>query len=152
MDLRQAAYVVAVVDHGTFTAAAASIPVSQPALSQAIAALERELGTELFHRLGREVQLTAAGEAFVEPARRMLRDAQVAQAAQDDHDQQRARQVPAQQFRIHETVLGGEQEAGVSGDRTRQRERGQLVRVGREARGPHALLVGLDAGQRAAEA
>ncbi|MCB0962274.1 MAG: LysR family transcriptional regulator [Acidimicrobiales bacterium] len=81
MDLRQAAYVVAVVDHGTFTAAAASIPVSQPALSQAIAALERELGTELFHRLGREVQLTAAGEAFVEPARRMLRDAQVAQAA-----------------------------------------------------------------------
>ena len=81
MDLRQAAYVVAVVDHGTFTAAAAAIPVSQPALSQAIATLERELGTELFHRLGRQVQLTAAGEAFVEPARRMLRDAEVARAA-----------------------------------------------------------------------
>ncbi len=80
MDLRQAAYVVAVVDHGTFTAAAASIPVSQPALSQAIAALERELGTELFHRIGRQVTLTAAGEAFVEPARRMLRDADVARA------------------------------------------------------------------------
>lgn len=81
MDLRQASYVVAVVDHGTFTAAAASIPVSQPALSQAIAALERELGTELFHRLGRQVALTPAGEAFVEPARRMLRDAEVARAA-----------------------------------------------------------------------
>lgn len=53
MDLRQATYVVAVVDEGTFTAAAASIPVSQPALSQAVAALERELGTPLFHpRLG----------------------------------------------------------------------------------------------------
>ncbi|QXC62510.1 LysR family transcriptional regulator [Aquihabitans sp. G128] len=81
MDLRQAAYVVAVVDEGSFTAAAASIPVSQPALSQAIATLERELGTELFHRLGRRVQLTAAGEAFVVPARRMLRDAEVARAA-----------------------------------------------------------------------
>lgn len=80
MDLRQAAYVVAVVDHGTFTAAAASIPVSQPALSQAISSLERELGTELFHRIGRQVTLTAAGEAFVEPARRMLRDADVARS------------------------------------------------------------------------
>ena len=81
MDLRQASYVVAVVDQGTFTAAAASIPVSQPALSQAIATLERELGTELFHRIGRQVQLTPAGTAFLEPARRMLRDAEVARAA-----------------------------------------------------------------------
>lgn len=81
MDLRQASYVVAVVDHQTFTAAAASIPVSQPALSQAIATLERELHTELFHRIGRQVRLTSAGEAFVEPARQMLRDAAVARAA-----------------------------------------------------------------------
>lgn len=84
MDLRQAAYVVAVVDHGTFTAAAASIPVSQPALSQAVASLERELGADLFHRIGRQVVLTPAGEAFVEPARRMLRDAEVARAAVSD--------------------------------------------------------------------
>lgn len=84
MDLRQASYVVAVVDHRTFTAAAASIPVSQPALSQAIATLERELGAELFHRLGRQVRLTAAGAAFVEPARQMLRDAAVARAAVAD--------------------------------------------------------------------
>ena len=81
MDLRQASYVLAVVDHGTFTAAAASVPVSQPALSQSIATLERELGTPLFHRIGRQVRLTPAGEAFVEPARRMLRDARIARAA-----------------------------------------------------------------------
>jgi DNA-binding transcriptional LysR family regulator len=80
MDLRQTSYVVAVVDHGSFTAAAASIPVSQPALSQSIATLERELGTELFHRIGRQVVLTPAGEAFIEPARRMLRDAEVARS------------------------------------------------------------------------
>ena len=84
MDLRQASYVVAVADHGTFTAAAASIPVSQPALSQSIAALERELGADLFHRIGRRVVLTAAGEAFVEPARRMLRDAEVARSVVGD--------------------------------------------------------------------
>ncbi|MCB1038426.1 MAG: LysR family transcriptional regulator [Acidimicrobiales bacterium] len=78
MDLRQAEYVVAVVEHGTFTAAAAASHVSQPALSQSIGALERELGTPLFHRLGRQVQLTHAGEAFLEPARRMLRDAEIA--------------------------------------------------------------------------
>lgn len=81
MDLRQASYVVAVADEGSFTAAAASIPVSQPALSQAVATLERELGTALFERLGRRVRLTVAGEAFLEPARRMLRDAEVARRA-----------------------------------------------------------------------
>lgn len=84
MDLRQASYVVAVVEHGSFTAAAASIPVSQPALSQAVAGLERELGAPLFHRIGRRVALTPAGEAFVEPARRMLREAEVARAAVTD--------------------------------------------------------------------
>lgn len=84
MDLRQASYVVAVVDEGSFTAAAASIPVSQPALSQAVAALERELGAPLFHRIGRRVQLTPAGEAFVGPARRMLRDATIARSAVSD--------------------------------------------------------------------
>lgn len=84
MDLRQASYVVAVVDEGSFTAAADAIPVSQPALSQAVARLERELGTPLFHRHGRSVTVTAAGEAFIGPARQMLRDAEVARAAVDE--------------------------------------------------------------------
>ena len=66
---------VAVVDEGGFTRAASSIPVSQPALSQSIRTLERELGTPLFERLGREVRLTAAGSAFLGPARAMLREA-----------------------------------------------------------------------------
>ena len=75
MDLRQVSYVLAVVDHGTFTAAAASIPISQPALSQSIQALERELGADLFVRLGRATRLTAAGEAFLGPARAVAREA-----------------------------------------------------------------------------
>src|SRR6478735_2898683 len=78
MELRQVEYVVAVADEGTFTRAAASIPVSQPALSQGIQSLERELGLELFARVGRSVQLTSAGTAFLEPARQLLRDARSA--------------------------------------------------------------------------
>lgn len=74
MDLRQVEYVLAVIDHGTFTAAAESIPVSQPALSQGIRGLEHELGIALFHRVGRSVVLSEAGHAFVAPARQLLAD------------------------------------------------------------------------------
>jgi LysR family transcriptional regulator, carnitine catabolism transcriptional activator len=75
MDLRQLEYVVAVVEHGGFTRAAAALHVSQPSLSQGVQSLERELGVQLFDRLGRSVTLTAAGEAVVDGARRVLRDA-----------------------------------------------------------------------------
>jgi len=64
-----------VIDHGGFTRAAAALYVSQPSLSQGVANLEAELGTPLFHRVGRRVVLTPAGEAFQEPARQLLRDA-----------------------------------------------------------------------------
>jgi DNA-binding transcriptional LysR family regulator len=81
MDLRQLAYVVAVVDEGSFTGAAARFGITQPSLSHAVRSLENELGAALFHRLGRSVRLTAAGEALVGPARQALRDAEVARAA-----------------------------------------------------------------------
>jgi DNA-binding transcriptional LysR family regulator len=81
MQLPQLQYVVAVVDHGSFTAAAEAVGVSQPSLSQGVRALEAELAAELFHRAGRRVRLSAAGEAFVGPARRALRDAATARAA-----------------------------------------------------------------------
>ncbi len=74
MDLRQIEYVVGVIDHGTFTAAATHLHVSQPSLSQGIGRLETELGVPLFQRLARGVSPTAAGDAFVGPARQMLRD------------------------------------------------------------------------------
>src|SRR4029453_15825002 len=70
MQLQQLDYVLAVVDEGSFTAAARSRGVSPPSLSQGVRALESELGAELFHRAGRRVRLSAAGEAFVGPARR----------------------------------------------------------------------------------
>jgi DNA-binding transcriptional LysR family regulator len=74
MDLRQVEYVLAVVERGSFTKAAASMQVSQPSLSDGIRRLELELGVRLFHRLGRSVELTDAGRAFVGPARQLTRD------------------------------------------------------------------------------
>ena len=71
----------AVVEHGTFTRAAAATFVSQPGLSKAIHELETELGVRLFDRVGRRVQLTAAGRALVGPARNALRDIEVCRDA-----------------------------------------------------------------------
>lgn len=85
MDLRQVEYVLAIVDTGGFTRAAAAVHVAQPSLSQSVRRLERELGTPLFFRIGRTVKLTDAGLAFVGPARRLLREAQNVIAAVAGH-------------------------------------------------------------------
>src|SRR5271154_732281 len=83
MDLRRFEVFLSVVDEGTFTGAADALGISQPAVSQAVSALEAELGARLFHRLGRTVRLTDAGTALCEPARLALRDVDVARAAVD---------------------------------------------------------------------
>jgi DNA-binding transcriptional LysR family regulator len=81
MDLRRLGLFLAVVDEGGMTRAAEARHVSQPSVSQAIRELESELGTQLFHRVGRGLVLTAAGEALVGPARQALRDVEIARAA-----------------------------------------------------------------------
>ena len=74
LDIRRLSLFLAVVEHDGFTRAATAVHISQPALSQAIAELEAELGGPLFHRLGRTVTLTEAGAALVGPARAVLRE------------------------------------------------------------------------------
>ncbi|MFF5261684.1 LysR family transcriptional regulator [Actinomadura viridis] len=74
MQLQQIRYFLAVVDHQGINAAAAALRVAQPTVSQAMRELERELGVELFHRLGRGMTLTSAGHALAGPARRIVRD------------------------------------------------------------------------------
>jgi DNA-binding transcriptional LysR family regulator len=74
MDVRRLGIFLAVVDEGGFTRAADALDLSQPAVSQAVRELETDLGTALFHRLGRTVRLTPAGEALVLPARQVRRD------------------------------------------------------------------------------
>ena len=80
MDIRQLKYFLAVVDHNGFSRAAKQLMVAQPSLSQAIATFERELGMPLFHRIGRGVVLSEAGQALVGPARVVLRDLDEAKA------------------------------------------------------------------------
>ncbi|MFI6642584.1 LysR family transcriptional regulator [Streptomyces sp. NPDC050504] len=81
MDVRQLTYFLAIVDTGGFHRAAGTLYVSQPSLSQAVRALERDLGSELFHRIGRRAVLTEAGRALIEPARAAVRSLQTARAS-----------------------------------------------------------------------
>ncbi len=74
MELRQIEYVLAVIDEGSFTAGAVACAVAQPSLSDGIRRLEGELGVRLFDRIGRSVQVSAAGRAFEGPARALLRE------------------------------------------------------------------------------
>ncbi|NMM83718.1 LysR family transcriptional regulator [Rhodococcus sp. SRB_17] len=84
MDLRQMEYFLAVVDCGGVTRAASELRVAQPSLSQAVRKLESDLGTELFHRVGRGLVLSPAGEALVGPARMILREVASAETAVRD--------------------------------------------------------------------
>jgi LysR family carnitine catabolism transcriptional activator len=81
MDDRRLRSFLAVVDEGTVTRAAARLHVAQPSLSQTLQALERELGTALFHRAGRGLRLSSAGQALIGPAREVLAAMDAARAA-----------------------------------------------------------------------
>ena len=79
MELRHLRYFVAVAHKKHFTQAAEELHLAQPALSQQIQQLERELGIALLERTSRRVRLTAAGEAFLARAERILAEVERAQ-------------------------------------------------------------------------
>ena len=70
--LTQLTAFLAVVRGGSVTAAADELVVTQPSVSSAISALNRELGCELFERSGRSIRLTPAGSAFAPYAEDVL--------------------------------------------------------------------------------
>ncbi|MFP5489703.1 MAG: LysR family transcriptional regulator, partial [Acidimicrobiia bacterium] len=72
MDVRQLAAIVAVADHGTFSAAARALYTVQSNVSGHVAKLERELGVTLVDRANGS--LTEEGERVVERARRVLHE------------------------------------------------------------------------------
>jgi len=63
MDLKQLGYFVAIVNEGSVTEAARKLHMSQPPLSYQLHALEEELGTPLFLRSHRRMEVTPAGNA-----------------------------------------------------------------------------------------
>lgn len=78
VQLQQLVYFLAVAQTRHFTRAAELTHVAQPSLSKQIHCLERELGSELFHRARGNVTLTPAGEVLVPFARRILADVETA--------------------------------------------------------------------------
>ncbi|MFK7852657.1 MAG: LysR family transcriptional regulator [Granulosicoccus sp.] len=74
MDFPSLKAFVAVAESGSFSRAAEKLFMTQPAISKRIASLEENLGTPLFDRLGRGIQLTEAGEKFLASSRRILTD------------------------------------------------------------------------------
>lgn len=83
MEVHQLRYLVAVVDAGSFTAAADRLHVAQSGLSAQVAKLERELGCRLLERVPRGVRPTAAGAEVLPRARAALAAlAAVSEAAQ----------------------------------------------------------------------
>jgi DNA-binding transcriptional LysR family regulator len=85
VDLRQLEYFAAVARHRHFTRAAEELYVTQPALSQQVRRLERELGLELLKRTSAGVELTPAGQELLTRAESILAEVGRARAAMDEH-------------------------------------------------------------------
>lgn len=69
LDLRHLCLIEAIVEHGTLTQAAEHLRLTQSAASQQLKEAERRLGTNLFNRVGRGLELAAAGESVLDAAR-----------------------------------------------------------------------------------
>ena len=78
MTLQQLSYFLAAAEHGSFSAAAETLHMAQPSLSDQIRRLEAELGMPLFARAGRGLVLTEAGQLLRPHAERTLAEAEAA--------------------------------------------------------------------------
>jgi DNA-binding transcriptional LysR family regulator len=94
---------VAIVDHGSLTAAAHALDRSLPTVVRVLAALEESLGTRLLRRTTRRMSLTAEGQSYLERCRRILTDVEEAELSVV-----RGQSEPRGQVRMTAPVLFGQ--------------------------------------------
>jgi DNA-binding transcriptional LysR family regulator len=138
VEIRQVRYFLAVAELRHFGRAAEQLRIVQPAVSQQIRGLEHEIGTQLFHRTTRTVELTAAGIAFLEHAREIVAAVERAgQAARQVHPRGRPLRVGTGSglgdalSRVLERLSRGRPDLAVDLVRLPQRERLRQLAEGR---------------------
>ena len=72
MEIRQLQYALQIAEERNFSRAAEKLHIAQPSLSQQLSKLEKEIGVLLFQRTTNSVEMTFAGEVFVERAQKIL--------------------------------------------------------------------------------
>ena len=72
MNIRQAQYLLTVYEEGSISGAAKRLYISQPALSQTIQIVEKEIGARIFNRGTTPISLTYAGEKYLSTARKLI--------------------------------------------------------------------------------
>ncbi|WP_338551661.1 LysR family transcriptional regulator [Paenibacillus sp. KS-LC4] len=89
MELRQLQYVLQIAIEKNFSRAAEKLHIAQPSLSQQLSKLEQELGVLLFRRTTNSVELTQAGQVFVDKSQTILDAIEQLKQEMDDMAQMR---------------------------------------------------------------
>lgn len=89
MELRQLNYVIQIAKEKNFSRAADKLHIAQPSLSQQLSKLEQELGVMLFRRTTNSVELTQAGQVFVDKSQAILDAVEQLKQEMDDMAQMR---------------------------------------------------------------
>ena len=76
MDISALQAFIAVARNGSFSKASEQLFVTQPAISKRVAALEEELGTQLFNRIARQISLTESGKQLIPKAQELVHQAE----------------------------------------------------------------------------
>lgn len=89
MELRQLNYVIQIATEKNFSRAAEKLHIAQPSLSQQLSKLEQEIGVLLFRRTTNSVELTQAGQVFVDKSQTILDAVEQLKQEMDDMAQMR---------------------------------------------------------------
>lgn len=89
MELRQLNYVIQIALEKNFSRAAEKLHIAQPSLSQQLSKLEQEIGVMLFRRTTNSVELTQAGQVFVNKSQEILDAVEQLKQEMDDMAQMR---------------------------------------------------------------